>query len=31
MKVLLDTQAIIKIINDSDDISNALKDDVEYF
>lgn len=31
MKILLDTQAIIKIINDSNDIDNAIKDDVEYF
>ena len=31
MKILLDTQAIIKIINDSNDIENAIKNDVEYF
>ena len=31
MKILLDTQAIIKIINDSGDIDNTIKDDVEYF
>ena len=31
MKILLDTQAIIKIINDSNDIDNAIKNDVEYF
>jgi len=31
MKILLDTQAIIKIINDSNDIDNVLKNDVEYF
>jgi len=31
MKCLLDTQAIIKIINDSGDIDNTIKDDVEYF
>lgn len=31
MKILLDTQAIIKIINDSDDIDDAIRNDVEYF
>ncbi len=31
MKILLDTQAIIKIINDSNDIDNTIKNDVEYF
>jgi len=31
MKILLDTQAIIKIINDSSDIDDAIKNDVEYF
>ena len=31
MKILLDTQAIIKIINDSNDIADAIKNDVEYF
>jgi len=31
MKILLDMQAIIKIINDSSDIDNAIKNDVEFF
>ena len=31
MRILLDTQAIIKIINDSNDIDNSIKQDVEYF
>ena len=31
MNILLDTQAIIKIINDSEDIDNSIKNDVEYF
>ena len=31
MKILLDTQAIIKIISDSSDINNTIKNDVEYF
>ena len=31
MKILLDTQVIIKIIYDSDEIDAAIKNDVEYF
>ena len=31
MKILLDTQAIIKIITDSDDIDDTIRNDVEYF
>jgi len=31
MRILLDTQAIIKIINDSSDIDNNIKNAVEYF
>ena len=31
MRILLDTQAIIKIINNSKDIDDSIKNDVDYF